>query len=162
MIKNLFLLTIAAFIYAAWQLKGIIFVLTLLLLGGCNAMETTCYYDAYGDHYCTKTYYFESVPRPTHAPPVYVVEEKEPEDTLIYIDNIIYHSNEQDISAYDWSYQCGDTAYFSAPHNHAPWYCYHYDDHHVECHWYMGGGCYEVYSWDDMYCEWDYMYDYCE
>ena len=159
MIKNLFLLTIAAFIYAAWQLKGIIFVLTLLLLGGCNAMETTCYYDAYGDHSCTKTYYFESVPQPST---VYVVEEKEPEDTLIYIENITDYSDSNSMSIYVYDPMCNSAPVESAPHIAPPYYCYHYPNGNVECDWYTEYGCYDVYRWDDWSCTWYYQFSWCE
>jgi|TARA_R100001463_G_scaffold56547_1_gene108630 hypothetical protein len=160
---NFFLVALAFVIYALWQLKAIICFFILLLLGGCNAMETTCHYDAYGDHYCTKTYYFDSTPQPST---VYVVEEKEAEDTIIYIENITHHSNGEGMSAYHWSYQCGDLAYWTSPYIYDPWYCYHYQDHHVECDWEVGQGieeyCFETWAWDDYHCEWVYMFSYCE
>jgi hypothetical protein len=156
---NIFLAAIAFAIYSIWKLKGILFVLMLVLLAGCNAVEETCYYDAWGDHYCTKTYYFDSTPQPST---VYVVEEKEPEDTLIYIENSSDYYYTSDMSVFDWSYQCGDLAYFTSPYNHDPRYCYHYDDHHVECDWHFGGGCFETWLWDDWNCEWVYLFDYCE
>ena len=84
MFKKLFLATIVFLGYIAWQLRRPLCVLAWAILSlslsgsltGCNAMETTCHYDAYGDHYCTKTYYFQSTPQPET---VYVVEEKEAE-----------------------------------------------------------------------------------
>ncbi len=159
MIKNLFLASLALFVYAVWKTKGILFLLAIIFLGGCNAVEETCHYDAWGDHYCTKTYYFDSAPQPST---VYVVEEKEPEDKIYYIENIIHYDSGEDMSVYHWSYQCGDLASFTAPYDHHPWYCYHYEDHHVECDWYFGGGCYETWVWDDWNCQWVYAFDYCE
>ena len=97
--QNLFLAAIAFFIYSVWKLKGILILLTLLLLGGCNAVEETCHYDAWGDHYCTKTYYFDSAPQPST---VYVVEEKEAHNTLIYIENSSDYYYTSDMSVFDW------------------------------------------------------------
>ena len=164
MIKNLFLLTIAAIVYAIWQAKGIIFVLSLLLLGGCNAMETTCHYDAYGDHYCTKTYYFDSAPQPS---PVYVVEEKEAEDTIILIekwddDHYPYHQTVFSTTPY-----CGDAAKALSPYPWQPEDCYLFVDGNWQCDWisdtgYRGPICYEAYLWDDWECEWYYMFDWCD
>ena len=160
---NVFLVMMAFVVYALWQMKAIICFFILLLLGGCNAMETTCYYDAYGDHHCTKTYYFDGTPQPST---VYVVEEKPAEDTLIYIENITHYDTSGEMSVYGWSYHCGDLAYWSSPFPYDPWYCYHYGDHHVECHWEVGVGvddyCFDTFAWDDWNCEWDYKFSYCE
>ena len=160
---NVFLVMMAFVVYALWQMKAIICFFILLLLGGCNAMETTCYYDAYGDHHCTKTYYFDGTPQPST---VYVVEEEPAEDTLIYIENITHYDTSGEMSVYGWSYHCGDLAYWSSPFPYDPWYCYHYGDHHVECHWEVGVGiddyCFDTFAWDDWNCEWDYKFSYCE
>jgi hypothetical protein len=160
---KVFLVMMAFVMYALWQMKAIICFFILLLLGGCNAMETTCYYDAYGDHHCTKTYYFDGTPQPST---VYVVEEEPAEDTLIYIENITHYDTSGEMSVYGWSYHCGDLAYWSSPFPYDPWYCYHYGDHHVECHWEVGVGvddyCFDTFAWDDWNCEWDYKFSYCE
>ena len=160
---NVFLVMMAFVVYALWQMKAIICFFILLLLGGCNAMETTCYYDAYGDHHCTKTYYFDGTPQPST---VYVDEEEPAEDTLIYIENITHYDTSGEMSVYGWSYHSGDLAYWSSPFPYDPWYCYHYGDHHVECHWEVGVGiddyCFDTFAWDDWNCEWDYKFSYCE
>ena len=158
--QNLFLAAIAFAIYTMWKLKGFLFVLMLVLLAGCGIVEETCHYDAWGDHHCTKTYYFDSPPPQSST--VYVVEEKKPEDTLIYIENSTEYMYTNNMSVYSWSYECGDLAYFTSPYDHDPSYCYHYGDHHVECDFWFGGTCFETWLWDDHTCEWVYLFDYCD
>ena len=55
--------------------------------------------------------------------------------------------------------------YCSGYHGEMPYYeepsqCYYYHTH-TECDWYVGWGCYEVWTWDEYTCEWYYSFDYC-
>jgi hypothetical protein len=159
MLNNLFITAIALFIYAIWQVKWLLVIVTLILLGGCNAMETTCHYDAYGDHYCTKTYYFQSTPQPT---PVYVVEEKKAEDTKYIIENIADYSDSHNMSVYKYDPSCNGTPMEFSPYIYVPYYCYHYPNGAMECDWHTEYDCYDVWLWDDWLCEWYYVYSYCE
>jgi hypothetical protein len=159
MIKNLLIATIALFIYAVWKAKGLLLVLTLLFLGGCNAMETTCYYDAWGDHYCTKTYYFDSTPQPST---VYVVEEKEPETQKYIIENVVDYNDSHNMSVYKYDPYCQGSPMDFSNYHYVPWYCYHYPSGTMDCDWHTEYGCYDVWRWDDWQCEWHYQFSWCE
>ncbi len=160
-----YLFYVGAFLWAAWKIKGAIFLAILLLfIGGCNAVEQTCYYDAYGDHFCTKTYYFESTPQPTEV--TYVVEEKAPEDTVILIekwdDDQPYHQ-----LVYTSTPYCGNLAKTLSPYPWQPDTCCLFADGSYECDWaadtgWRGPLCYETYLWDDEDCQWYYLFDWCD
>ena len=135
---------VGAMFWMLWQLKSYAMLfLVLLFLGGCHPAGS---YDV--------VYMVE------------VEEEKPAEDTLIYIENITHYDTSGAMSVYGWSYQCGDLAYWTSPFPYDPWYCYHYGDHHVECHWEVGIGvddyCFDTFAWDDWNCEWVYQFSYCE
>ena len=138
-----YLLYIGAFIWAAWKIKGAIFLAILLLfIGGCLPTGTT--------------------------EVVYVVEveeEKPAEDTIIFIDNLNdgqpYHH---------WVFRatpyCGNAAKALSPYSWQPDTCYMFADGNYECDWmvdtgYRGPLCYETYLWDDDDCQWYYLFDWC-
>jgi len=47
------------------------------------------------------------------------------------------------------------------PYLSEPDICFEYQYGTMECDWYIGYGCYEVWEWDEWHCEWFYNYDYC-
>ena len=170
MFKKLFLATIVFLGYITWQLRRPLCVLAWAVislslsgaLSGCNAVEETCHYDAWGDHYCTKTYYFNSAPQPST---VYVVEEKEPETQKYIIENIVDYSDSHDMSVYNYDPSCNAAPMDFAPYIYPPWYCYHYPSGAIECDWDADVAyeqCYEVWLWDDWQCNWHYQYNYCD
>ena len=135
--------------WAIWQWKHYALLIIIMLLGGCAAVETTCHYDAWGDHHCTKVYHFDNHSHTETQTVVLVEKEKPPEETIIYIE-----SNEQSLS-------CNDLYFYTVPHTHLAYQCYYYTNGDEECDWYAGMGCYESWYWDSYTCEWYYMYDYC-
>ncbi len=161
MIRMIMLALFAAVAVAAWKLMEIILLVCLVAFAaGCNGVTESCYYDAYGDHYCSHTYHFFSDPTPTQV--IVVEEEKPAEETIILIETIEDHTDGRDMGVYQWDNYCGDLAYYTAPYDHHPWYCHYYDHGKTECDWYMHGGCYETWRWDDWNCEWVYMFNYCQ
>lgn len=117
-------------------------LLLAFMLSGCTAIETTCHYDAYGDHHCTKVYHFEKSPQPST---VYVVNEKPAEETIIVIEEEV----------------CTES-YWEPPIPYQAHICYPYPNGDEECEWYIGYACFETWYWDEYQCEWHYLYTYCE
>tara|TARA_R100000005_G_C4917809_1_gene152472 strand:- start:167 stop:532 length:366 start_codon:yes stop_codon:yes gene_type:complete len=120
-------------------MKKIILILIALTLTGCHFRERSVVYEpAY-----TKTVVVETptpAPAPSHGhshgTTTVVVEQPDP---------------------YVHAIQC--------PASHPPFYedpyqCFYYSTH-TECDWYVGWGCYEVWTWDEYTCEWYYSFDYC-
>jgi len=50
--------------------------------------------------------------------------------------------------------------YGEMPYYADPYQCFYYHTH-TECDWYVGFGCYEVWTWDEHSCHWFYSFDYC-
>ena len=146
----MFYLLIAALGWIAWKFQAVIFLIVLaLLFGGCTAVETNCQYDAYGNHFCTKTYYFDD-----HSHTEKVIAQESPkqveEETIIYIEQ----AGPQPV--------CSELYYYNVPHDGLAYSCHYYNNSDEECDWYIGWGCYETWYWDNYECDWYYLYTYCQ
>ena len=78
-----------------------------------------------------------------------------PRHTVVVEEKAPAHTHVQEVY-----YICDDTG-AEPPFLKAPEQCYYYDYAPMECDWYVGWGCYEVWAWDEYYCEWIYLFDYC-
>ena len=139
-----------------WWLReaiAVFFIALLLLNSKCAPHAQHCWYDSGGHYYCEQVYvetHYVAPAKPSggHKNIIVVEEEPSPSTTIVVVE-------EEEASHYCDEYNA------LPPYFEDPAFCiYPYHDY-AECDWYIGYGCYETWAWDDYYCDWMYVTDYC-